>query len=113
MPCYYVGFRPQVAFDPLWWAGIDWFSMPLVLGPEVGLMAKIDDGYSVIRSYMGLSVALRPDFLVHRHLSLFLEPRFSMVPYTWTPRTNSTLVTGSRNYYDMLLSLSVGVRVPF
>ena len=113
MPCYYVGFRPQMAFDPLWWAGIDWFSMPLVLGPEVGLMAKIDDGYSVIRSYMGLSVALRPDFLVHRHLSLFLEPRFSMVPYTWTPRTNSTLVTGSRNYYDMLLSLSLGMRVPF
>ena len=113
MPCFYIGLRPQVAFDPLWWAGIDWFSMPLVLGPEIGLMYKRDDGYSVTRSYMGLSVALRPDFLVHRHLSLFLEPRFSMVPYTWTPRTNSTLVTGNRNYYDMLLSLSAGMRVPF
>ena len=111
--CYYAGLRPQVAFDPLWWAGIEWFSMPLLAGPEIGFIIKQDDGYSVRRAYMGLSLALRPDFLVNRHLSLFLEPRFSMVPYTFSPRTNSTLVTGSRNYYDMLLSLSLGMRIPF
>ncbi len=93
------------------WLKEDWFAMPVLAGPEIGLMYKKDDGYAVKRVYMGLSVALRPDFRLHRRLALFLEPRLSIVPYTFPPHSNNSLMTGSRNWYDLLLSISAGMRI--
>lgn len=109
--CYYGGVRPQIVFDTMYWLKEDWFAMPVMAGPEIGLMYKKDDGYAVKRVYMGLSVALRPDFRLHRRLALFLEPRLSIVPYTFPPHSNNSLMTGSRNWYDLLVNLSFGFRI--
>lgn len=111
MFCYYAGIRPQIVFDPLYWAHLKVFSLPVLFGPEIGAMRKLDLSYGVNRVYMGFTAALRPDFKICRNLALFLESRFSIMPYTVTPRDNGVVFPGTKNYYDMLAGLSFGMRV--
>ena len=112
--CFYGGVRGELMFDPMFWykGGGGVFSMPLMLGPEACLMIKPDDGYTIRRLCPGVTGGLQFRFNISRHFGLFLEPRFSVIPYSWKSRSGNALVTSLANWYDAVYSLQLGVNVP-
>ena len=86
------------------------FGCGVVLGPEVGYMVKKDVGYSLKRQYVGLTTGLHVDCRLGERLVLFLEPRFTLVPYT-APNDDSTSFNVNRNYYDGLFNFVAGIEI--
>lgn len=112
--CYYGGGRAELMFDTLhWWKrSRPVFSLPILLGPEAGLLWKPDEGYTIRRIYLGLTGGLQMRFNIARHFGLFIEPRMSLVPYSWKTRSGNVLVSSMTTWYDTLFSLQLGVNIP-
>ncbi len=112
--CFYGGVRGELMFDPMFWykEGRGVFSMPLMLGPEAGLMLKPDDGYTIRRLYLGFTSGIQFRFNISSHFGLFLEPRLSLVPYSWKSRSGNALVTSLANWYDAVYALHFGINLP-
>ncbi len=111
--CYYGGLRPELLFDPISYTKKTrrWFSLPVIIGAEAGLMIKPDDGYTIRRLYLGLCGGVQAAFHITKRSSIFIEPRFSLVPYSWKSRSSFALVNSLSNYYDTLFSLSLGYTI--
>lgn len=86
------------------------FGCGVILGPELGYMVKKDVGYSLKRQYVGLTAGLHADCRLGKRLTLFLEPRFTLVPYT-APNDDSTSFNVNRNYYDGLFNFVAGIEI--
>ncbi len=114
MNCYYGGVRGELMFETLYWRknSRQVFSMPLLLGPEAGLIWKTDDGYAIRRLYLGLSAGIQFRFNLASHFGLFIEPRMSVVPYSWKSRSGNVLVKSFTTWYDTLFALQMGVNIP-
>ncbi len=112
--CFYGGVRGELMFDPMFWykRGRGVFSLPLMFGPEACLMIKPDDGYTIRRVCQGITGGIQFRFNISRHFGIFLEPRFSVVPYSWKSRSGNALITSLANWYDAVYSLQMGVNVP-
>lgn len=82
----------------------------LVAGPEFGYMSKIDLESHMKRHYVGLAVGAHADCRIFDWLKIFVEPRFSLVPY---PASNddSTSPNVNRNYYDALFNFNAGIDI--
>ena len=85
-PARYMGLRAEAMLDLI---GLfsrkegRWFSLPVMAGPEIGYMNKQDYADNNLnRYYLGLTAGAQMRFLVAKHLEMFLEPKFSMVPYS-------------------------------
>ena len=88
------------------------FNLALTLGPEVGFMMKKDPYREDIRTlYSGLTVSLQPRVRIWRGLGVFMEPRVSIVPYSAYAWKHDRPM--NRNYYDAVLSVSLGVEYKF
>ena len=89
-----------------------WFGCSLVGGPEMGRMIKTDIGERLSVHYVGIVGGIHPEFRVHRHVALFVEPRFSIVPYS---ASSGMFVerNDNRNYYDALFNFNLGMEVRF
>lgn len=112
--CFYGGARGELMFDPMFWhkTGRGVFSMPILFGPEAGLMQKSDDGYTIRRIYLGFTGGIQFRFNIDRHFGLFLEPRVSIVPYSWKSRSGNAIVNTLANWYDTVYGLLAGVNIP-
>lgn len=101
-------------FETLYWRrrSSQVFSMPVFLGPEAGLIWKPDDGYTIRRLYLGLTGGIQFRFNLAPHFGLFLEPRMSLVPYSWKSRSGNVLVKSYTTWYDTLFSMQAGIVVP-
>lgn len=86
------------------------FGCGVVAGPEVGFMHKKDLGYSLKKYYVGMAAGVHADCRLGECVSLFLEPRFTFVPYT-APNDDSTSYNINRNYYDSLFNLNIGLEI--
>lgn len=86
------------------------FGGGVVLGPEVGFMKREDVGYVLKRHYVGLSLGAHADCRIFKRVSLFVEPRFSIIPYT-APNDDSTSNNINRNYFDSLFNFNVGLEI--
>ena len=88
----------------------DRFALSAVLGPEIGRMIKEDKKEPLSVHYIGLTGGLNASVKVFKFLSVFLEPRFSVVPYSAvSPDVMSA--SENRNYYDALLGVNLGVNI--
>ena len=81
-----------------------------LVGPEFGRMIKEDRNYRISEHYIGLTGGVNASLKVHKYLSLFAEPRISVVPYS---ALSSDLDSPSenRNYFDCLLGVNVGINI--
>lgn len=93
------------------------FCASLLFGPEAGYVAKRDIDRSIVAPttgmkcgipYVGLTGGVQAKFRISRSVAIFLEPRFSIVPYP-APTDNPSLPNANRNYYDGLLNCCIGV----
>lgn len=87
------------------------FALSILTGPEVGAIYKKDPYYKdILFPYVGFTVAPQVKVRVFRGFSLFVEPRLSYVPYSAYAFQSSTI---NRNYYDAVVSLSLGAEIRF
>lgn len=111
MPSQYYAIRLEGVFD---FVGIfkpeSRFGAGALIGPEAGIMFKKDLDITLREVYVGLSAGLHADCRVGERVSLFLEPRYTFVPYT-APNDNSTSFDINRNYYDALFNLVLGLEI--
>ncbi len=116
-PARYMGLRAEAMVDII---GLfsrkkdRWFSLPLIAGPEVGYMNKEDyKDNDLHRYYIGVTAGCSFRFLVAKHLEMFLEPKFSMVPYSIASDTYIDNTKKTTDYFDGLVSLSFGLGYKF
>ena len=91
------------------------FGASLVLGPEIGYMHKVDHQLLdqtkkliVGATYMGLSGGIQLKVRPAKRLGLFLEPRFSLIPYE-APLYDESSLNDYRNYYDGVFNFNFGI----
>ena len=83
------------------------FSVSLLGGPEIGVLYKKDPYYKdIVYPYVGFTVAPQAKYTFAHGISVFVEPRVSIVPYSAYAFMTSTV---NRNYYDGVVSMSLGV----
>lgn len=116
-PARYMGMRAEAMVDVI---GIftkrtdRWFSLPLVAGPEIGYMNKQDfEDNDLHRYYIGATAGMQFRFLIAGHLEMFLEPKFSVVPYSIASDTYLENKKKTTDYFDGLVSLSFGLGYKF
>lgn len=114
MPAKYYALRLEGLFDVLRLvmrnSENDRWGCGLVIGPEVGRMSKIDVESHLEKHYVGLVYGLHGDYRICKWLGVFLEPRFTAIPYT-APNDDSTSYNLSRNYYDSLFNFNFGIEI--
>ena len=80
----------------------------ILFGPEVGYMYKVDMQETIKTLYMGMSCGAQAKFHLGNRLSLFLEPRFSIIPYD-APANDPTILNDNRNYWDGVINFNAGI----
>ena len=112
-PARYMGMRAEAMVDLI---GLfskkenRWFSLPVMAGPEVGFMNKMDyNDNNLNRYYIGVAAGMQVRFLIAKHLDMFLEPKFSLVPYSIASDTYIDNTKKTTDYFDGLVSLSFGL----
>ena len=115
MPAQYYALRLEGEFDILRFAMRNSetfcrFGCGVLAGPEMGVMFKKDLGYSLKKHYVGLAAGIHADYHLGERLRVFLEPRFTLVPYT-AQNDDSTSYNFNRNYYDSLFNLNLGLEI--
>ena len=86
------------------------FGLSILCGPEIGHMKKHDRQEVLADHYVGLAGGLNFSVKVHKMLALFVEPRFSLVPYSAECDVLDTQSI-NKNYYDGLLNFNVGFEI--
>ena len=84
------------------------FSGSILFGPEIGYMYKVDMNDVVQTLYMGMSCGVQAKYQLNKRLSLFVEPRFSIIPYD-APANDPTTLNDNRNYWDGVVNLNAGI----
>lgn len=116
-PARYMGLRAEAMLDliGLFTRKKDrWFSLPVIAGPEIGYMNKQDYADNNLnRYYLGITAGMQVRFTIAKHLEMFLEPKFSMVPYSIASDTYIDDTKKSTDYFDGLVSLSFGLGYKF
>ena len=116
MPCNYFAVRAEGMLDVVGLVrhamgksdGRPLCAASLLFGPELGYMYKVDRDLVINTPYMGLSGGVQAKVNITRRFSLFLEPRFFVLPYD-APSHDLTIVNDYRNYYDGLFNFNVGI----
>ena len=84
------------------------FAASLLFGPEVGYMYKKDIKETIATPYIGITGGVQTKFNLTRRFSLFVEPRFSVIPYD-APAHDYSKLNDNRNYYDGLINVNFGI----
>lgn len=88
---------------------VKWGVIPMI-GVEAGMMKKQDNEEMISKTYAALTAGVQFKYYVDKNFALFLEPRFSSVPYSFTEK-NFIGKVEETSFSDALWSLSMGVEV--
>ena len=120
LPCNYFALRAEGIWDVLSFARHimykgentrhKFLSASVVFGPEIGYMYKKDRNDVVKSFYMGVSTGAQVKFRLTPMLSLYAEPRFSIVPYSAKAPLGETN-NNYRNYYDGVMNFNAGIEI--
>ncbi len=116
---YYAGFRVEAMYDIFKFFPKTRENFPmafsLLLGPELGMVFKEDyvpnpSRYYLLKNYYcGVTGGVQLKFRLFRGMCIFLEPRFSAIPYS-VPDIHVQGHTNSRyNYVDFVLNANAGL----
>ena len=71
-------------------------------------MYKSDEKEAVNAMYFGLSAGAQAKFRITKRFAMFVEPRFSLVPYT-APADDRQTTNSHENYFDGLINVNAGI----
>ena len=106
------GGRGEVVFDPIYYVGKTRghkFSLPLLFGLEAGHFKKSGSDITLNKWYCGLTGGMQLKLRAASHCSFYIEPRFSVVPYTYSAKSQARPV--NKNYFDTLVNVNFGVEI--
>ena len=120
LPCSYFAVRAEGMLDVLSFVRFimykgentrhKFLSASLVFGPEIGYMNKEDLRETLGRLYLGVSTGAQVKFRLTPLLALFVEPRFSIVPYA-APAVTGSGINSYQNYYDGVMNFNAGIEL--
>lgn len=84
------------------------FAVSVLFGPEIGYMYKVDKSLVINTPYIGLTGGVQAKCNLTDRLSLFIEPRFLVLPYD-APSHDETVANDFRNYYDGIFNANFGI----
>ena len=73
-------------------------------------MNKEDLRETLGRLYLGVSTGAQVKFRLTPLLALFVEPRFSIVPYA-APAVTGSGINSYQNYYDGVMNFNAGIEL--
>ena len=83
--------------------------MPILFGLEAGRFKKSGSDITLNKWYCGLTGGMQVKLRAASHLSFYLEPRFSVVPYTYTNFYGEG--PAFKNYFDTIANINFGVEI--
>ena len=116
LPTRYFGGRVEGMTDLLRLFRDDYvsrISVPMFLGAEIGYMNKVDIRRNVNSFYVGLTGGFQIKCRVAEKLSIYMEPRISIVPYSVSHDTVVEDFSTRSNYYDQVYNINLGVEYSF
>ena len=112
----YYGGRIEVMFDllPLFNGGEkSALSLSVLAGPEAGRLGKEDLEKDLGKFYFGVTGGVQFKCRLFKYMSVFLEPRFSVAPYTEVTDSLDPLKNTGVNYFDSVYNLNIGLEANF
>lgn len=107
----YADFRLEAMLDLISaFGGDSAFAASVFVGPEIGYMKKEDISLTIRHQYTGLSTGVQFKYRFIKHFAAFLESRVAFIPYS---AVTYNRVSVNQNYYDGLVSLSLGAEYQF
>lgn len=106
------GLRGEVMFDPIFYVKKTRdhrFSMPLMFGLEAGHFKKSGTDITLNKWYCGLTGGMQLKLRAAEHCSFYLEPRFSIVPYTYASKEQGG--PAFKNWFDTIANINFGVEI--
>lgn len=120
LSAYYGGIRAEIEFDPFYFIinkpiRARHFLLSFLAGPELGYMLKKDYVITQTRvetiqyrsMYLGVTFAVQPKFYFTDNLGVYLESRYSYVPYSIVDNSSSGVPVRD-NYYDGIFNFNLG-----
>lgn len=108
----FAGARGEVVFDPMWYtvrSREHRFSMPFMFGLEAGKFKKTGSDITLDKWYCGLTGGMQLKLRAAEHCSFYVEPRFSVVPYTYRDKVAGR--PDFKNWFDTLVNVNFGVEI--
>lgn len=87
------------------------FSLPLLFGPEIACVTKRESTRNINNFYLGLTGGFQLKYRILEYISIFMEPRITIVPYTIVNVSEDPLKHVGHNYYDTLYNLNFGIEL--
>lgn len=113
--CHYAGLRLEGMLDVLGFGngGRDGrrLAASILFGPEAGMIYKEDISTRMLHPYLGIGGGLQLNYVVANPVSVFLEPRFSLIPYSHADASVKDIGDVRHNYYDCTLSVNLGLEI--
>ncbi len=109
----YFGFRLEAMFEFLHYINDGKFPLRLsvLLGPEVGGMHKTDINETIFTPYFGFATGLQLKTRIAGPVSIFIEPRLSVVPYSFKTSGLMDSDMAHFNYGDLVGNLNLGIEI--
>lgn len=115
--CSYIGARIEAMVNVLEFAELDvnrWLAVSVIGGLEIARMNKTDVTQSVKYTYLAFTGGLQAKYKVNSRWGVFVEPRLSLVPYSYVPKNSQgTVLTDRTKYSDNIYNFNVGVEYTF
>lgn len=115
--CSYIGARIEAMVNALEFAELDvnrWLAVSVIGGLEIAGMNKTDVTQNVKYTYLAFTGGLQAKYKVNSRWGVFVEPRLSLVPYSYVPKNSQgTVLTDRTKYSDNIYNFNVGVEYTF
>ncbi len=110
---HYVGLRLEAMYDFFSLLKKNDFPLAfsLLAGPEAGVVIKNDLAYRMAHMYLGLTGGAQLKCRIVRPVSVFIEPRFSILPYSDPTRGLLDSTEARANYFDFVVNMNFGVEL--
>lgn len=113
MQAHYMGARLEITLEPFYLVhkraiNERRFTCAFILGPEIGYMNRKDVEKDYRTIYIGATVACQPNVKITKNVGLYLEPRFSLVPYSVNESSGIGGIMVRNGYFDAIFNLNIG-----
>lgn len=89
------------------------FGLTAMIGAEIGKMYKETEPplRKIRRSYAGITGGIQAKYNINNNLAVFIEPRFSQIPYSLNVQKENSVIIDEYNYKDCVYNVNIGIEL--
>lgn len=115
--CTYTGARVEAMVNVMEFVSLDvkrYLAVSVIGGAEIAGMNKKDISQSVKFTYFAFTGGLQAKYRINDRWGVFVEPRLSLVPYSYVPKNSQGIeLTNRMDYSDNIYNFNLGVEYSF